>query len=91
MQPPSNPFRHIRPHILTPTVRVAFSVQNMTGQSIRYLQFKVVRDKYSIEYLAPGQRSMLSFVAAHTILRQGRVFETPFDSQREVHSIEGGG
>lgn len=73
---------HIPSISLQPSLRVGFSVLNLTGQPIRYLQ-QWEGGKRTVQYLNTGERGLLNIVAAQTLIRNGRVVEETFEVQQE--------
>lgn len=74
------PFLHEWSQTLPADARVGFSVLNLTGQTIRYLQ-RWESGRSTISYIAHGKRGMLNFLASLTILKNCAVAEVPFEVQ----------
>lgn len=65
---------------LDPKVRVGFSILNLTGQPVRYLQ-RWEGGKRSVQYINHGERGLLNFVASQTLIRNSKVVEETFGLQ----------
>lgn len=75
---------HLRTHPLDANVRVGFSLLNLTGQPLRYLQHWEGGRK-TVQYLNDGERGLVNFVAAQTLIRNNKIAEETFDVQQEKH------
>ena len=73
---------HIPSNPLSPTIRVGFSIQNLTGQPVRYLQ-QWDGGRRTVQYLNHNERGLLNFVASKTLIRNGQVVEETFNVQME--------
>ncbi|RYH23328.1 hypothetical protein EON65_18000 [archaeon] len=73
---------HIPSFPLLPSQRVGFSILNLTGQSIRYLQ-QWEGGKKTVQYLNNSERGLLNIVAAQSLIRNGRIVEETFEVQQE--------
>jgi hypothetical protein len=71
---------HLKSPSLHPNLRVGFSLLNLTGQSIRYLQHWEGGVR-TIEYLADGERGLLNFMPSQTIICNNNIVEKSFDVQ----------
>lgn len=78
---------HVPSNPLDSTFRVGFSIENLTGQPVRYLQ-QWEGDKRTVQYLNNDERGLLNFVASKTHIRNGQVVEETFDVQLERNSEE---
>lgn len=77
---------HVLTMPLSPEARVGFSILNLTGYPIRYLQVwenGVIR---TLQYLDSGQRGLLNFIASKTLMCDNEIIEVPFDTQIQQHS-----
>jgi hypothetical protein len=78
-------------HILTMPLpldsRVGFSVLNLTGYPIRFLQFWENGNIRTLQYLDSGQRGLLNFIASKTLMRDNDVIEVQFDAQRQMSKL----
>jgi hypothetical protein len=72
---------HFRSFNLHPSVRVGFSLLNLTGQSLRYLQ-QWEGGKQTVQYLNDGERGLLNFVPSQTLIRNSNIVEETFDVQQ---------
>ena len=72
-------------HLSTPPLakdaRVGFSVLNLTGLPIRYLQIWEDGHRQTVQYLQDGQRGLLNFIASNTLIRENQIVEDAFTSQ----------
>lgn len=72
-------------HVETPpldlSARVGFSILNLTGYPIRYLQSWEDGHRMTVQYLQDGERGLLNFIASKTIIRDNEVVEESFTSQ----------
>lgn len=73
---------HIKSSPLDPAFRVGFSVYNLTGQGIRYLQLWD-GGRITIQYLNDKERGLLNFISSLSSIRNGTLVEVPFDVQLE--------
>lgn len=73
---------HIPSYPLSNTFRVGFSIQNLTGQPVRYLQ-QWEGGKKTVQYINNGERGLLNFVASTTLIRNNQIVEETFDVQME--------
>lgn len=73
---------HIQSSPLDPAFRVGFSVYNLTGQGIRYLQLWD-GGRITIQYLNDKERGLLNFISSLSSIRNGTLVEVPFDVQLE--------
>jgi hypothetical protein len=75
-------------HLLTSSIdaklRVGFSILNLTGQPVRYLQ-QYVDGRNVIQYINDTERGLLNFVATQSHLKNNKPVEEPFDVQQEVY------
>lgn len=76
---------HIPSFPLLPSQRVGFSILNLTGQSIRYLQ-QWEGGKKTVQYLNNNERGLLNIVAAQSLIRNGGIVEETFEVQQE-HTV----
>ncbi len=70
------------PSSIDPKLRVGFSILNLTGQPVRYLQ-DYGDGKRVIQYINDGERGLLNFVATQSVLKNSRPVEESFDVQQE--------
>jgi hypothetical protein len=72
-------------HVETPpldlSARVGFSILNLTGYPIRYLQSWEDGHRMTVQYLQDRERGLLNFIASKTIIRDNEVVEESFTSQ----------
>ena len=66
---------------LADEVRVGFSLYNVTGLPLRYLQ--EWEGKYTVQYLNDKERGLLNFIASKTVICNKEVVESAFSVQRE--------
>jgi len=66
---------------LAEDVRVGFSIVNLTGLPLRYLQ--EWEGKYTVQYLNDKERGLLNFIASKTVICNKEVVESAFSVQRE--------
>jgi hypothetical protein len=72
---------HIETAPLDQNARVGFSIQNLTGYPIRYLQTWEDGNRMTVQYLQHGERGLLNFIASKTIIRDNEILEESFSSQ----------
>jgi hypothetical protein len=84
---PDEPFLHEWSQTLPADARVGFSILNLTGQTVRYLQ-RWDSDRSTIQYLPHGKRGLLNFLASLTILRNCTVTEVPFEVQLDRNQMQ---
>ncbi len=82
--------QHIPFHSLSDDTRVGFSILNLTGQSVRYLQAGG-GGRLLLQYIAHGQRGALNFVPSTTLIRNNQIMEEEFNVQRVKVSKAGAG
>jgi hypothetical protein len=73
---------YIEHHATQPLLRearVGFSILNLTGHPIRYLQHWDYRRKQTIEYLEDNERGLLNFIASNTVIRDNHIVEESFE------------
>lgn len=73
--------QHLPFHTLSDDTRVGFSILNLTGQSVRYLQTGG-GGRLVLQYIGHGQRGALNFVPSTTLIRNNQVLEEEFGVQR---------
>lgn len=66
-------------------MRVGFSIHNLTGQPVRYLQQWEGGVK-TVQYLNNGERGLLNFVASTTLIRNNLIVEETFNVQMEKNA-----
>lgn len=71
------------PAPIDPKLRVGFSILNLTGQPVRYLQH-YADGRRVVQYLNDGERGLLNFVATQSLLRNKATVEEPFDVQQPL-------
>lgn len=71
---------HLAPQPLDDDVRVGFSIQNLTGQPLRYLQ-TWENGKNTVHYVNNNTRGLLNFVASTTKVRNSQIVEEAFNVQ----------
>jgi hypothetical protein len=76
--------QHLATQPLSKDARVGFSVMNLTGYPIRYLQLWEAGHRQTVQYLQDGQRGLLNFIASNTLIRDNQVVEEAF------HQLSGG-
>lgn len=74
---------HVPSNPLSSTFRVGFSIQNLTGQPVRYLQ-QWEGGRRTVQYINNNERGLLNFVASKTLIRNNQVIEETFDVQMEL-------
>jgi hypothetical protein len=72
---------HVETPPLDSSARVGFSILNLTGYPIRYLQIWEEGNRMTVQYLQDGERGLLNFIASKTIIRDNVVIEQSFKSQ----------
>lgn len=84
MMLPSNvPSKLIEHHATQPLLRdarVGFSILNLTGHPIRYLQHWDYNRKHTVEYLDANERGLLNFIASNTVVRDNYIVEESFEN-----------
>lgn len=78
---PTSKIEHVLTQPLDLSARVGFSILNLTGQPMRYLQVWEDGTKRTIQYLNNGERGLLNFIASVTKLRNNHVVEESFSEQ----------
>ena len=73
---------HVPSNPLGSNFRVGFSIQNLTGQPVRYLQ-QWEGGRRTVQYINNNERGLLNFVASKTLIRNNQVIEETFDVQME--------
>ena len=68
--------------------RVGFSIQNLTGQPVRYLQ-EWEGSRRTVQYLNHNERGLLNFVASKSVIRNNIAIEETFDVQLEHNTLKG--
>jgi hypothetical protein len=68
--------------VLDDDVKVGFSIQNLTGQPVRYLQHWE-GGKDTVQYVHDGQRGLLNFVPSATLIRNNQILEEAFNVQMD--------
>lgn len=68
--------------------RVGFSIQNLTGQPVRYLQ-EWEGSRRTVQYLNHNERGLLNFVASKSVIRNNIAIEETFDVQLEHNTLRG--
>ena len=76
---------HKRTNILYYSDKVGFSIKNLTGQPMRYLQQWDDGTK-TIQYLEDKERGLLNFVPCNTIIRNYERVEETFDVQMDLNN-----
>lgn len=76
---------HVPSNPLSLNFRVGFSIQNLTGQPVRYLQ-QWEGGRRTVQYINNNERGLLNFVASKTLIRNNQVIEETFDVQMERNS-----
>lgn len=71
------------PSSIDPKLRVGFSILNLTGQPVRYLQH-YGDGRNVIQYINDGERGLLNFVATQSLLKNNKPVEESFDVQQEA-------
>ena len=74
---------HVPSNPLSANFRVGFSIQNLTGQPVRYLQ-QWEGGRRTVQYINNNERGLLNFVASKTLIRNNQVIEETFDVQMEL-------
>ena len=70
--------KHVFSAPLKENTKVGFSIENLTGQSLRYLQ-RWENGRKTIQYLEHGQRGLLNFLASTTVLRNNKPHTVQLD------------
>ena len=77
--------KHVFAPQLKPGVRVGFSILNVTGNPLRYLQSwgddSMNEKRQTVEYLQHNETGLLNFIASNTVIRNNQVVEEPFSGQ----------
>jgi hypothetical protein len=73
--------RHYKSLTLQAHDRTGFSLLNLTGQAVRYLQ-QWEGGRQTVEYLNNGERGPLNFVPSQTLIRNNHIVEEIFDVQQ---------
>ena len=73
-------YLHLQSGALSSALRVGFSIYNLTGQAVRYLQ-QWEGGRRTIQYINDRERGLLNFIASYTSIRNGSAVEVPFDVQ----------
>eukprot|EP01038_Epipyxis_sp_PR26KG_P006870 gene6870-9407_t len=76
---------HLPPQPLADSFRVGFSIQNLTGQPVRYLQ-EWEDNKKTVQYINSNERGLLNFVASNTLISNNEIVEVAFDVQNDKYS-----
>lgn len=71
-------YNHIPTQSLRHNARVGFSILNLTGQPLRYVQYFSSSRATMVHYLDHNQRGLLNFVASKTSIRNNQVVEEQF-------------
>lgn len=71
-------YNHVPTQSLRRNARVGFSIFNLTGQPLRYVQFFSSTRATMVHYLEHNQRGLLNFVASKTTIRNNQVVEEQF-------------
>lgn len=79
--PKHEAIEHVRSVPLHPQAKVGFSILNLTGYPIRYLQAWEDGQRTTCEYLQHGERGLLNFIASNTLIRDNVIVEESFSSQ----------
>jgi hypothetical protein len=92
--PQQQPQQVVIDHVLTMPLsreaRVGFSILNLTGYPIRYLQVWDNGNVRTLQYLDSGQRGLLNFIASKTLMCDNEVVEVQFDVQSQQHFLQQG-
>ena len=72
---------HVQSIPLHPEAKVGFSILNMTGYPIRYLQIWEDGNRMTCDYLQHGERGLLNFIASNTLIRDNDIVEESFSLQ----------
>lgn len=83
-----NEENHVLAQILDHDEKVGFSLKNITGQSIRYIQAQSHSYNKEINYLVDGESGYLNFAASEKVIRNFDVVEEAFNVQREITDIK---
>lgn len=78
----SHKLDHVPSNPLPFSFKVGFSIQNLTGQHIRYLQ-QWEGNRRTVQYLNNNERGLLNFVASKSVIRNNSSIEETFDVQLE--------
>lgn len=75
--------QHVFASQLQPEMRVGFSMLNVTGNPLRYLQsWGGESDKrQTVEYLQHNEKGLLNFIASNTVIRNNQIVEESFSDQ----------
>jgi hypothetical protein len=71
-------YNHVPTPSLSHNARVGFSILNLTGQPLRYVQYFSSSRATMVHYLEHNQRGLLNFVASKTSIRNNQVVEEQF-------------
>ena len=78
--------KHFKFPPLSDSARVGFSLRNLTGQPVRYLQTWIGEGNLrTIEYLMHGETGLLNFIASTTKIRNSIIVEEAFGVQQDYH------
>ena len=75
---PATCIKHVFSAPLQDDTKVGFSIENLTGQPLRYLQ-RWENGRKTIQYLDHGQRGLLNFLASTTVLRNNKPYTVQLD------------
>lgn len=75
---------HVATVPLHPLAKVGFSVLNLTGYPIRYLQVWEEGHRVTCQYLQHEQRGLLNFIASNTLIRDNEVVEESFSHVKNL-------
>jgi hypothetical protein len=87
--------KHVFASGLNSDVRVGFSMLNVTGNPLRYLQSwgddSNCDKRQTVEYLQHNEKGLLNFIASNTVIRNNQIVEESFSDQsksyRETSSV----
>lgn len=71
-------YNHVATQSLNYDARVGFSILNLTGQPLRYVQYFSSSRATMVHYLEHDQRGLLNFVPSKTSIRNNQVVEEQF-------------
>ena len=80
--------KHVFSPPLLDDMKVGYAIQNLTGQSLRYLQ-QWEGGIRTIQYLEHNQRGLLNFLASTTVVRNNEIVQCDADAARVKKRVAG--
>jgi hypothetical protein len=78
---------HVATVPLHPLAKVGFSILNLTGYPVRYLQIWEEGQRVTCQYLQHEQRGLLNFIASNTLIRDNEIVEESFSMQNTTSLV----